>query len=156
MNFKTCSFVIFLNEQLKVTYSRIIFLFFSAMHCAASRGHLDCIDILSKSCSADVDCCDKNGCTPLFYAITLGHAKCAEFLLDMGSDPNHQDKKGRTPSHCAAAKGSKECAELLKKRKADMWIRNSRGEYPMHEAAQASQKGTASLDLFTVYSTYQL
>jgi ankyrin repeat protein len=47
-------------------------------------------------CGAEVDLLDANGCTALFYAVTLGHADCAQLLLDCGANPNHQDKKGRT------------------------------------------------------------
>ena len=47
-------------------------------------------------CGAEVDLVDANGCTALFYAVTLGHADCAQLLLDCGANANHQDKKGRT------------------------------------------------------------
>lgn len=68
----------------------------AALHCAASRGHSDCLETLVALCGAEVDLLDANGCTALFYAVTLGHADCAQLLLDCGANPNHQDKKGRT------------------------------------------------------------
>ena len=46
-------------------------------------------------CEAEVDTGDNNGSTPLFYAVTLGHAECTNLLLSFGADPNRQDKKGR-------------------------------------------------------------
>lgn len=67
-----------------------------ALHCAASRGHLDCLDCLLNFCGAEVDTLDSNGCTPLFYAVTLGHADCTGLLLHHGSHPDKQDRKGRT------------------------------------------------------------
>ena len=48
----------------------------TALHCAASRGHHDCIDTLIGLCGAEVDVRDQNGSSPLFYAVTLGHAEC--------------------------------------------------------------------------------
>ena len=66
-----------------------------ALHCAASRGHSSCIEILVKN-NAEIDSLDRNGCTPLFYAITLGHDKCVSLLLKKGASASHQDKKGRT------------------------------------------------------------
>ena len=69
---------------------------FKALHCAASRGHSDCLETLVALCGAEVDLVDANGCTALFYAVTLGHADCAQLLLDCGANANHQDKKGRT------------------------------------------------------------
>ena len=48
---------------------------------------------------ATTDAPDKNGCTPLFYAVTLGHAEAARKLLDHGANPSIQDKKGRRSVH---------------------------------------------------------
>ena len=45
----------------------------TALHCAASRGHHDCIDTLIGLCGAEVNTKDHNGSTPLFYAVTLGN-----------------------------------------------------------------------------------
>ena len=67
----------------------------TSLHCAASRGHHDCIETLATLCGAEVDVADNNGCSSLFYAVTLGHADCAEFLLKAGADCNKQDRKGR-------------------------------------------------------------
>ena len=68
----------------------------SALHCAASRGHHQCVSMLVTTCKARVDPVDKNNCTPLFYATTLGHEKCVKVLLEMGASPNHTDTRGRT------------------------------------------------------------
>lgn len=68
----------------------------TALHCAASRGHTDCVETLVGLCGADVDVIDSNGCTALFYAVTLGHADCTRVLLAHGAEPNRQDRKGRT------------------------------------------------------------
>ena len=67
-----------------------------ALHCAASRGHTDCIETLVTLCGAEVDVIDSNGCTALFYAVTLGHADSTQLLLSFGAEPNRQDRKGRT------------------------------------------------------------
>ena len=76
--------------------NQFVFFWFKALHCAASRGHSDCLETLVALCGAEVDLVDANGCTALFYAVTLGHADCAQLLLDCGANANHQDKKGRT------------------------------------------------------------
>lgn len=105
------------------------------MHCAASRGHTRCIEILIKLCGAQTDLIDSNGCTALFYAVTLGHADATVKLLDLGADPNRQDRKGRSPGHCGCAKGQFETVKLLNARGANLWLRNARGDLPVHEAA---------------------
>lgn len=67
-----------------------------ALHCAASRGHTDCLETLVALCGCHVDTIDVNGCTALFYAATLGHADSTQLLLNLGAEPNRQDRKGRT------------------------------------------------------------
>ena len=39
---------------------------------------------------------DVNGCTALFYAITLDHPKACKLLLDLKANSDHQDNRGRT------------------------------------------------------------
>ena len=66
----------------------------SALHCAASRGHSECIDVLRKQ-GANINMVDRNKCTALFYAITLGNKQCTKLLLNAKADPNHVDDRGR-------------------------------------------------------------
>ena len=67
----------------------------TALHCAASRGHHDCLEMLVALCGADPDAVDNNGSTALFYAATLGHTDATEFLVQAGADSMVQDRKGR-------------------------------------------------------------
>ncbi len=39
---------------------------------------------------------DINGCTALFYAVTLQHSNACQVLLDLKANPNHKDNRGRT------------------------------------------------------------
>lgn len=112
----------------------------TALHCAASRGHTECIDTLISLCGAHTDLIDTNGCTALHYAVTLGHADATSRLLDLEADPNRQDRKGRTPAHCGCSKGQLETVKLLKDRSANLWLRNARGDLPLHEAATSGRK----------------
>lgn len=74
----------------------MVLLYVTALHCAASRGHVECINTLIDFCGAEVDVIDTNGCSALFYAVTLGHMDAVLLLLKFGSNPNRQDRKGRT------------------------------------------------------------
>ncbi|KAG4080011.1 hypothetical protein HA402_006323 [Bradysia odoriphaga] len=112
----------------------------TALHCAASRGHTECIDTLISLCGAPTDLIDSNGCTALHYAVTLGHADATSVLLDLEADPNRQDRKGRTPAHCGCAKGQFETVRMLRERKANMWLRNAKGDLPIHEAASSGRR----------------
>ncbi|XP_034114180.1 ankycorbin [Drosophila albomicans] len=112
----------------------------TALHCAASRGHTECIDTLISLCGAPTDLIDSNGCTALHYAVTLGHADATARLLDLEADPNRQDRKGRTPAHCGCSKGQFETLKLLKERGANLWLRNAKGDLPLHEAAASGRR----------------
>ncbi|XP_030764680.1 ankyrin repeat domain-containing protein 12 isoform X2 [Sitophilus oryzae] len=112
----------------------------TALHCAASRGHTDCIDTLLTLCGASPDVIDSNGCTALHYAVTLGHADATALLLAHGADPNRQDRKGRSPAHCGCAKGQFETVKLIGARGANLWLRNARGDIPLHEAAASGRR----------------
>ncbi|XP_060857415.1 LOW QUALITY PROTEIN: uncharacterized protein LOC132934999 [Metopolophium dirhodum] len=112
----------------------------TALHCAASRGHVECVDGLLTLCGCEVDAVDSNSCSALFYAVTLGHADATEMLLEHGANPDRQDGKGRTPAHCGAFKGQLETVRLLAEHGANLWLRNSKGGYPLHDAMRSGRK----------------
>ena len=112
----------------------------AAIHCAASRGQKECLEVLITLCGALVNLTDWNGCSPLFYTVTLGHLECTEMLLECGASPNLMDRKGRTPVHCGAAKGQLETVKVLQKYKAKMWEKNLKGDIPLHDAVQSGRK----------------
>lgn len=112
----------------------------TALHCAASRGHTECLDTLINLCGAPTDLIDSNGCTALHYAVTLGHADASSLLLNLEADPNRQDRKGRTPAHCGCAKGQFETVRILGLKGANLWLRNAKGDLPVHEAAASGRK----------------
>ncbi|XP_066157611.1 inversin isoform X2 [Euwallacea fornicatus] len=116
----------------------------TGLHCAASRGHTDCMDTLLTLCGASPDVIDSNGCTALHYAVTLGHADATALLLAHGADPNRQDRKGRSPAHCGCAKGQFETVKLIGGRGANLWMRNARGDLPLHEAAASGRRELVS------------
>lgn len=97
--------------------------------------------ILSLTADVPVDAKDRNGCSALFYAATLGHVDCTRALLKNNAQPNFQDKKLRTAAHCAAAKGQLATLKLLWQHGASFDLGNHRGDLPIHEAAQAGSIG---------------
>ncbi|CAF5180200.1 unnamed protein product, partial [Rotaria magnacalcarata] len=109
----------------------------TALHCAATCGHISCIRMLVELYGCSLESEDMNGCTALFYAITLEHSNACRILLDLKANPNHTDNRGRTPSHCAALKGNIDCLKFLIEYNGDIWVKNKRGDYPIHEAINA-------------------
>ena len=112
----------------------------AALHCAASRGHKECLSILITLCGADVNQRDGNGCTALFYTVTLGYMECTELLLGCGALTDIQDRKGRTPAHCGAAKGQLDTLRLLHRHGGDLAKENNKGELPLMDAVRSGRK----------------
>ncbi|CAF1169326.1 unnamed protein product, partial [Didymodactylos carnosus] len=111
----------------------------TALHCSSTRGYLNCIKFLIEECKCNIEAEDVNGCTPIFYAVTMGHGHACKVLLDLKANPNHQDNRGRTPIHCAATKGNIECLTLLERYHGNIWIKTKRGDCPLHEAVNARE-----------------
>ena len=90
---------------------------FSALHCAASRGHLEIIAALVHS-HADVDCADESGFTPLMAAVINNEPESVSALLAAGADPNIADEHNGGTPYDAARRGSMaanvEMVELLR------------------------------------------
>jgi ankyrin repeat protein len=112
----------------------------TALHCAASRGFLECLEALITFGGAVVDAPDSNGCSPLFYAVTLGHADCVQFLLSNEAFVNQQDRRGRTAAHCGSTKGQLETIKILYNKGGNLWLRNVKGDFPLHEAVRSGRK----------------
>ncbi|KAJ3505835.1 hypothetical protein NMY22_g17439 [Coprinellus aureogranulatus] len=77
----------------------------------------------------DTDGCgatlDSDEWTPLHYACTNGHAKCAQILLEAGADINARTLWNYTALHWACCDGRVNCVKLLLKRGADTSIKGT-------------------------------
>lgn len=74
---------------------------------------------------------DKEGKTPLHYAVKLGWAFPFYELLIHGADPNVRDNVGKTPLHYAVEIGSGDFVIELLKNGADPTIKDLNGETPL-------------------------
>ncbi len=79
---------------------------------AANDGNIDAIK-KHLAAGADVNASDRNGVTPLRYAVVQDHGELVELLIAEGADVNATDENGATPLHMAATQGHKEIAMLL-------------------------------------------
>ena len=68
----------------------------SAIHCTVTRGHANGIRALVERYHCPLEGVDVNGCTALFYAVTLQNQDACQILLDLHANVNHQDNRGRT------------------------------------------------------------
>lgn len=68
---------------------------FYALHCAARRGDLDAVKLLT-SRGYDVNVPDEDGCTPLMLAAKEGRAAMCELLISCGADCQIKNARGET------------------------------------------------------------
>lgn len=69
---------------------------YTALHWAASAGHIDVAKMLLQE-KASVDAVSSEGETPLHLASAKGHAAIATLLADAGADTGVKNKAGQTP-----------------------------------------------------------
>lgn len=87
--------------------------------------------------SGNIDVADKEGCTPLYYAIQTKQQDQAELLLNMGANPNHQTKKRTTPLMYAVVNEQPFACQLLIKHGAKVDQRGLESlQTPLHVAAE--------------------
>nr|XP_057944941.1 uveal autoantigen with coiled-coil domains and ankyrin repeats protein isoform X2 [Doryrhamphus excisus] len=84
----------------------------SAFHLAATRGHLDCLNLIL-SHNADVTATDATGKNALHLAARNGHSLCVQKLLQHNCPVGNVDLQGRTALHDAVMAGCSSSVKLL-------------------------------------------
>ncbi|XP_049573660.1 uveal autoantigen with coiled-coil domains and ankyrin repeats isoform X5 [Syngnathus scovelli] len=84
----------------------------SAFHLAATRGHLDCLNLIL-SHGADITATDATGKNALHLASRNGHSLCVQKLLQHNCPVGNVDLQGRTALHDAVMAGCSSSVKLL-------------------------------------------
>ena len=84
----------------------------TALHHAASCGHTALIHMLCKR-SADVDCKDRRGRSPLHCAVRANQIDCAETLMLWGASVWMEDGSGRNVMVAARDSGHKDMIDMI-------------------------------------------
>ncbi|KAA0723366.1 Uveal autoantigen with coiled-coil domains and ankyrin repeats [Triplophysa tibetana] len=84
----------------------------SAFHLAATRGHLDCLNVIINH-GVDVTATDATGKNALHLAARNGHSLCVQKLLQHNCPLGNVDLQGRTALHDAVMAGCSSSVKLL-------------------------------------------
>lgn len=85
---------------------------FYALHCAARRGDLDAVRLLT-SRGYDVNVPDGEGYTPLMLAARKGHGSMCELLISSGANTDVKNARGETALSLARKSGTKNDVECV-------------------------------------------
>ncbi|KAJ1350942.1 Death-associated protein kinase 1 [Parelaphostrongylus tenuis] len=107
----------------------------TALHCAAARGHIECVQNLLDAGSS-VDEFDKHHRTALICALENGHLDIALLLIHKGCKINEADDHGNSPLHIAAHHGLLSAVQTLCHCGADVDQTNQESFTALHLAAK--------------------
>ncbi|CAD5206687.1 unnamed protein product [Bursaphelenchus okinawaensis] len=107
----------------------------TALHCAATRGHMECVQSLLES-GAPIDAQDQTGQTALHLALRRSHLDIALYLITKGCSFDLVDQLGDTPLHISSRLGLIAAVQTLCHIGAAVDVVNKRHATPLHEAAR--------------------
>ncbi|XP_033030908.1 ankyrin repeat domain-containing protein 53 [Trachypithecus francoisi] len=108
---------------------------FTAIHFAAQRGKLACLQVLVEEYKFPVNLLTNNSQTPLHLVIrrdnTTVALPCIYYLLEKGAALNAQTCNGSTPLHLAVCEGLLDCVKVLVQSGADVHAQDAMGYKPI-------------------------
>ncbi|CAD5209714.1 unnamed protein product [Bursaphelenchus xylophilus] len=107
----------------------------TALHCAATRGHMECVQSLLES-GAPIDAQDQTGQTALHLALRRSHLDIALYLITKGSCFDVPDQNGDTPLHVSSKLGLIAAVQTLCHIGAAVDVVNKKNVTPLHLAAR--------------------
>uniref|UniRef100_A0A2K5PZ90 Ankyrin repeat domain 53 n=1 Tax=Cebus imitator TaxID=2715852 RepID=A0A2K5PZ90_CEBIM len=108
---------------------------FTAIHFAAQRGKLACLQVLVEEFKFPVDLLTNDSQTPLHLVIHRDNTSvalpCIYYLLEKGAALNVQTCNGSTPLHLAAREGLLDCVKVLVQSGANVHAQDAMGYKPI-------------------------
>ncbi|BBN00251.1 E3 ubiquitin-protein ligase KEG [Marchantia polymorpha subsp. ruderalis] len=108
----------------------------TALHMAAMRGYSEIVELILEYPEADVEVLDKDGDTPIVFAVASGTPECLKALIKKGADVNARLKDGMGPAvaHVCAFHGQPDCMRELLLAGANPNSVDDEGETVLHRA----------------------
>lgn len=103
----------------------------TALALAAAKGHDDIVNLLLGHEDIQINLANKDGNTPLFYAVHSEKGSVVSDLIKHGADVNYQDRLGNTPIMCALSLGFVDILNELINAKANLNLKNNNGRTPL-------------------------
>ncbi|XP_063448519.1 ankyrin repeat domain-containing protein 50-like [Mytilus trossulus] len=101
---------------------------------ASYYGYISVVKEFIERDAVDVNLCDKDKCSPLFWAIHEGHALVVTELLQHSAIVNNCNDIGVTPLWMASQQGHVNIVKQLLHHSADVNICDREGQLPLHYA----------------------
>ncbi|KAL3866107.1 hypothetical protein ACJMK2_043440 [Sinanodonta woodiana] len=113
----------------------------TCLHVACQLGQTRVVDALLNSGDIRIDIKNKNGVTPLQFALSFKCEEAAKLLIDKGCDVNFRSGRlDKTPLHISSEMGLLELVCILLKKGADLTAKDKKGHSPMHYASMKGHK----------------
>lgn len=117
---------------------------------AATCGGIEPLQFLLTECTVDPLSCDSEGRTPLHIAAAYQNLDIIEYLLELGSEIDHEDPKGWSAIHHATAGDTTDSLKLLLTRMPHHFRSSAAYNWsPLHLACR--RNGPDALDLLVQY-----
>ncbi len=106
----------------------------SLLHLAAHGGDVEIVRLLLNQGLA-INEVDREGKTPLHFAVSKTHHAATRLLLEHKADQRLSDREGKVPIHLAASQDAPQLLRLLLDDGANVELADGTGNAPLHHAA---------------------
>ena len=110
------------------------------------KGRTEAVHLLISN-GADIDACNEDGWTPLFFAVSKCHIEIIKVLLENGADFNKIDKSLSSCLHYAVEEGCCRAIDLVLQHseKVLLFQRNTENRLVFHEAIMTNNDRVCKL-----------